>query len=166
MHRGLLEQRTGQVEDAQVHHALSLEYGEARARAAGHGAALLLRAARAQIGGGPAVCRGKAAAMLALHVWAGQAELLRVAAADREQGRAARLNSSLNMVRLVFVRRENECKKWGIDTWRSSISSMRQLAEEEAKRSAFIRSQLDDAKRAFSQMLEEDTAFTLANFAA
>ena len=67
-----------------------------------------------------------------------------------------RKSSCLNLVRLIFVRRENETKKWGLDAWKAAVTAMQMLAREDSERSAYIRSQLEDAKKAFSKILEED----------
>jgi hypothetical protein len=58
-------------------------------------------------------------------------------------------------VRLIFVRRGNETKKWGLDAWRAAVTAMQMMAQEDSERSAYIRSQLEDAKKAFSKMLED-----------
>jgi hypothetical protein len=58
-------------------------------------------------------------------------------------------------MRLIFVRRGNETNKWGLDAWRAVVTAMQMMAQEDSERSAYIRSQLEDAKKAFSKMLED-----------
>ena len=75
---------------------------------------------------------------------------------NAELAKEERRRSCLNLVRLIFVRRETEALKHGMRSWKAAVTAMQKLAREDASRSAYIRSQLEDAKRAFSQMLEDD----------
>ena len=154
------------AEKAAMQQGLAVEYGERQTEAATRGAMLVLKKV---LGMARAVCGAQSSCALVIHVWGCRVALQRVLGAMREESlvtvqrnaelaKEDRRRSRLNLVRLILLRRETEALQHGMGSWRSAVTAMQRLAKEDASRSAYIRSQLEDAKRAFSQMLQDDEA--------
>jgi len=152
-------------QDLKLMKGLSEAYGDRKAAVAVRGSAIVLKQVAYALG--RPVIHMRCSLMLVISTWGCRVALQRMLLAMQEESvlqaqkhknvaNDARKISCLNLVRLILVRRENEARAWGFEVWRVASIEMKILAREDSLRSSYIRSQLEDAKKAFSQILDDD----------